>query len=54
VKRENGVGGNVKMTLAMLVAPAFARSEKIGFVADAARRIVDITGIVRIAPAMDF
>lgn len=37
MKRENGVGGNVKMTLAMLAAPAFARFEKIGVMANTAQ-----------------
>lgn len=54
MKSENGVGGNVKMTLAMLAAPAFARFEKIGVVANAAMRTADITNVIGIALAFCF
>ena len=54
MKRENGVGGNVKMTLAMLAAPAFARFKEVGFVTNAAMRTADITNVIGIAPAFCF
>jgi hypothetical protein len=54
VKRENGVGGNVKMTLAMLAAPAFARFEKIGVVANAAIRTTNIANVIGITSTFCF
>ena len=54
MKSESGVGSDIEMAFAMLAAPTFARSEKIGFVADAAMRTADITNIVRISPAVRF
>jgi hypothetical protein len=54
VKRENGVGGNVKMTLAMLAAPAFTRFEKIGVVANTAMRTADIANVIGITPTFCF
>ena len=42
------------MTLAMLVAPAFARFKEVGFVTNAAMRTADITNVIKIAPAFCF
>lgn len=54
MKRENGVRGDIKIARAMFAAPTFARSKKVGFVANAAMQTADITNVVRIAPAMGF
>ena len=54
MKSENGVGGNVKMTLTMLAAPAFARFEEVGFVTNAAMRTTHITNITSISPTVSF
>jgi hypothetical protein len=54
MKSESGVRGDVEMAFAVFAAPTFTRSEKIGFVADAAMRTANITNIVRISLTVSF